>query len=488
MSLFLPAMQPSPDGMWEVEMVRLDHGERLPVIRNSRTWLPAPLALRYVLSQRPRLRPGSLANDVRGVCALYNWAAQERTVGFLDDWLARGRAPTNHELKQINRFLRNAPEEADSQQGTPVVGAVPEERGALGEAPVVDRAGEVPATTYHRRLTSVLHFLDWALRADNAGATQAIDDDEHVRIVWRVQRLFREWAAERPIPESLTPDPLTLLDIHFVRRALGADEFGRWHYADVFVPETRLRNWAMFEVAINYGLRRAELLLLRLDDLPDDDDPLRNIRVARRREVKVDKGLSRKTPRIVRVPALDPERYDVVRQYLTHGGTEGGRCGPADAETRLFLRHPSEVKRPSARPAEAPSPFEPISGARFGQTITRIGELAWHAAEREIAAGAGVVTIRTGGTATAVKVTDRVLEELRTRLTGLHPHVLRHTWATHFALAHYGEHGFDGVVHLLQLYGGWADDKMPKHYAEKAMEELGQRAAAERLMALSTNR
>lgn len=486
MTLFLPAMQPYPDGPWEVEMVKLDHGERLPIIRNRQSWQPAPLALRYALSQRSRLGPGSLANEIRALCALYNWSAQEKGVGFLDDWLGRGRQPTSEELKRINRYLRQATESDDDDGGASVVGDLSDARGSVGDAPVVDRRGEVPATTYHRRLTAVLHFLDWALKMDNAGSPQVIDDDQHVRFVWRTQRMFREWAADRPVPESLTPEPLTTLDVHFVRRALGTDEFGRPHYADVFLPETRLRNWAMFETAINYGLRRAELLLMRLDDLPEDHDRLRNIRVPRTKQQKTDSGLRRKTPRLVRIPALVPGQYDVLQRYLSHGRAEGGRCGPSDVTTRVFLRHASEGDPRSARPV---SPYEPISGTRYGQLIKRIGELAWSAAQHELKVGRGTVTFTSGLTTGPFKVTDRVMEGVQSRLEGLHPHVLRHTWATNFALTNYEEHGFDGVIHLLQLYGGWsANDAMPKHYADKAMEELGQRAAAERLQALATSR
>lgn len=475
---FLPATLPYPDGPWEVEVVTLDHGERLPVIRHRRTWQPAPLALRYVLNQRARLRPGSLVNEVRGLCALYNWGAHEAGVGLLDDWLARGRVPTDADLKRMNKFLRYAADDgADA-----VVADLSMERGALGEEPVVDRKGEAPATTYHRRLTAALHFLNWALRWDNAGSPQVIDDDEHARFVWRVQQRFSEWGAQRPLPDSLTPDPLQPLDIHFVRRALGADEFGRWHYSNVFLPETRLRNWAMFEVAINYGLRRAELLLLRLADLPDDYDPLRNVRVPRARQQKVDKDLSRKTPRLVTIPALDPAAYDAVQQYLTHGPAESRRTGPSDLEARVFLRHETEVKRSGARRAEPLSPYEPMSGARYGQTVRRMGELSWKVAQREIKANKGVVVLPSG----AVAVTDRMMQGVQERLQGLHPHALRHTWATNLALANYDEHGFEGVIRLLQLYGGWADDVMPGHYARVAMEQLGQRAAADRLKAFST--
>ena len=46
-----------------------------------------------------------------------------------------------------------------------------------------------------------------------------------------------------------------------------------WEFpTGVFARETRLRNWLMFETALQLGLRRGELLKLRLDSLPRGND------------------------------------------------------------------------------------------------------------------------------------------------------------------------------------------------------------------------
>ena len=47
-----------------------------------------------------------------------------------------------------------------------------------------------------------------------------------------------------------------------------------------FRVETRLRNWLMYAIAIQCGLRRGELLKLRLDDLPKPDSP--GVKIRRR--------------------------------------------------------------------------------------------------------------------------------------------------------------------------------------------------------------
>jgi integrase len=48
--------------------------------------------------------------------------------------------------------------------------------------------------------------------------------------------------------------------------------------ANPFRVDTRLRNWLMYAIAIQCGLRRGELLKLRLDDLPKPDSPGLKIR------------------------------------------------------------------------------------------------------------------------------------------------------------------------------------------------------------------
>ena len=53
-----------------------------------------------------------------------------------------------------------------------------------------------------------------------------------------------------------------------------------WTFPDlIFSEATRLRNWLMFEAALQLGVRRGELLKLRLDSLPrGSDDGIRILR------------------------------------------------------------------------------------------------------------------------------------------------------------------------------------------------------------------
>ena len=65
--------------------------------------------------------------------------------------------------------------------------------------------------------------------------------------------------------------PLTDKEIAQIRSAIAPyqNDVKEWMFpAGVFSPQTALRNWLMFEVAYELGLRRGERLKLRLDSLP----------------------------------------------------------------------------------------------------------------------------------------------------------------------------------------------------------------------------
>ena len=71
-------------------------------------------------------------------------------------------------------------------------------------------------------------------------------------------------------------------EIRAIRNSIGPrrDTQGVLSFPEVFSPHTRMRNWLMFEVALELGIRRGELLKLRLDSLPRGADD--GIRVLRR--------------------------------------------------------------------------------------------------------------------------------------------------------------------------------------------------------------
>ncbi len=77
-------------------------------------------------------------------------------------------------------------------------------------------------------------------------------------------------------------EPLEEQEIVSIRQTIGPmrEGEGSWVFPrSVFAEHTRLRNWLMFEMALELGVRRGELLKLRLDSLPrGSDDGIRILR------------------------------------------------------------------------------------------------------------------------------------------------------------------------------------------------------------------
>ena len=96
----------------------------------------------------------------------------------------------------------------------------------------------------------------------------------------RFDQLFRSLrVGARP---SARIEPLEDTDIEAIRRTIGPIRGAGSHlsFPEVFSSHARLRNWLMFEVALELGIRRGELLKLRLDSLPRASDD--GIRILRR--------------------------------------------------------------------------------------------------------------------------------------------------------------------------------------------------------------
>jgi integrase len=82
-----------------------------------------------------------------------------------------------------------------------------------------------------------------------------------------------------------------------------------------FRPPSRLRNWLMYAIAHQCGLRRGELLKLRLDDLPKPDDS--GIKIRRRPHDSAD--VRRNKPHVKTVERVLPVSDEIragLRAYL----------------------------------------------------------------------------------------------------------------------------------------------------------------------------
>ena len=110
-------------------------------------------------------------------------------------------------------------------------------------------------------------------------------------------------------------------------------------FPQTFSSHARLRNWLMFEVALELGIRRGELLKLRLDSLPRAADD--GIRILRRPD---DRPHSRaKEPAVKTAERVIPasrELLKAVQVYLTSPPPLGRVSGKSPYLFVTALRKP----------------------------------------------------------------------------------------------------------------------------------------------------
>lgn len=426
---------------WTVEVLDAPDGTEFPVVRRTVDWLPAPLALSYALYTRRRIAPGSLKLEMGDIARLYNWAEDSIGVGDLEGYLRSGQLFEREDLAEIKAYLLRP-------DGSPVAGSV--------TAPGEKAAGTVSNQVFNRRLRSMRQFLEWAADPINHGGSGIISDERLETWLGHLERRVAKW--REPEPESERHEPLSPREVYYCRRAIQADQFGRFP-ENVFDVDTRFRNWALFEFLMNYGARASEAALARTGHIPQIENPSdKRVTVAfpkqhHVRDAKGHKGQRVKTPRLVPVPPLDPEAFRVIRSYCMTRAEDGGRLSAEIrlATDRLFVAY---VRDPDTKAWR----WKGLSYARVWQIIKRLGEYAW----------------------TNVAQHDPLLQrrEMRTErarveesLNDLNPHRLRHTWAEQTAYSLYRQYGEDGF-HRLKTWGGWSTDATMEHYCAYARERI----------------
>ena len=398
-----------------VTRVSLATGEGLPLLVDWSTWLPVSLAMRWVVfARRYECAESTLRTNLAGIAVLYRWGDHRFPEG-LEARLESGASLDHADLLDLRETLRvGGRENAVGVDDPATAGAKalavqlflrwtlnPAARNAVGAAPTdaLDRA---------RQIDAVLGPL-----ARHAGVGQPgtpIDADVATRIDAMIAPLQRE--------DGRWQMPLT------------------WGQENPFRPATRLRNWLLWSIARDCGLRIGELLTLRLDDFmlirgaaclrvvrrPDDSADVR----ARRPHVKT-------TSR--HIPTSD--NVEFARQaYLKENGRRGGRV----------LGSPYLFTSQRGRPLSSTS-------------------------------------------------ADRVTARLR-RATGAQFswHSLRHAWADDIArkalMGHQSSrdgHTFDParaeemLITELRILGGWSlTSTMPMLYAKRALTEFAHARLRER--------
>lgn len=279
----------------------LDTGERLPCLVDHETWLPVRVATRWAMRyRRYRVQSSTLAENLRVLGSLYSWARTRG--GFdLDDYLTQGNILTSRQIEAFESTLR-LPETFM----TTSIKVVPDV-----SSPLID------AGTFDHALSITEHFLLWELDSMNRGGVSRLTLEQLTAERAQLTYLFQSLRIGARLSERM--EPLEEQEIMQIRQAIGPthEALGPWVFPEhIFSEQTRLRNWLMFETALELGARRGELLKLRLDSLPRGSDD--SIRILRHLDDPADtrtKEPAVKTAERI-VPASRP-LLSAFRAYLT---------------------------------------------------------------------------------------------------------------------------------------------------------------------------
>lgn len=219
----------------------LDSGERLPCLVEYETWLPVQVATRWVLRyRRYKVQSSTLAGNLQVIKRVYEWA---HSVNLdIDDYLTSGSLLDPRQVESLVNYIRDH---------------------------IVANSRDSSLSMFNPTLLVVEDFLKWCLYAENRGGVSLLALENTTAHRMQLELLFDTLRIHGRTSKRI--QPLEEDEIEAIRQAIAPyqDKNGKWVFpAKGFSRPTALRNWLMFEVGLQLGLRRGEILKLRLDCLP----------------------------------------------------------------------------------------------------------------------------------------------------------------------------------------------------------------------------
>lgn len=290
-------------------------GERFPVLLYEASYQPVVLVVRYIVDERrENKQAGTIARDVRVLRWFYEWCDKARI--RVEQRLRRGDLLTKAEVTSFCRYLR-AYRHANVS-------------GSIELHSTSQRSGVMSPETFNSYIGVVQDFLLWAAYEFIPTATPERSVRETLRFALdRLRRSFRSnLKAGKSIPNRCG---LSAEEIEKVRFVIDPGAT-----ANPFKKCVRFRNWLIFELMLATGIRRGELLKLKLQHLPvgskttlsvirapdDKADPRRHEPQVktRIREIPLHKSLARMLWRYVQQHRHTRDRF----QTYLFTGTRGG--------------------------------------------------------------------------------------------------------------------------------------------------------------------
>jgi integrase len=411
---------PSP---YCVVTTRLDSGEVVPVLVESSTWIPVRLATRWVLlHKRLRSATNTLRKSLFTLKLVYCWA-RNKGIELDELLLAEGELSRDH-IKSLVAYLQNF---RATRTRTQVL--LTAEKNLGGSRNLRSKiANARVAVPINPDLAVIENFLSWISDPINIGFKP-----NHSRRMISIERVNSAKATVRASIEiyrvgsfpSRRPQPLSLDQVASIHSTIDPIRASRIATSTTslfprtpWILETCLRNWLMFCLAEQHGLRIGEILKLTLEDIVSltPGGPL-TVHVRRRPDDPHD---TRTNPPAVKTV----ERVLELATQLCWG-------------FRLYL-----TRRPPLGRAAGNSPYMFV-------TATGI-PLSYLSAYR----GLQVLAKRVG-------------------ISDLCWHMLRHTWAESLARELFAVNGMEEhAIETLRCLGGWSErSHTPFHYIRNAIHE-----------------
>lgn len=388
-----------------VKRIFLVSGEEVPLLVHKETGLPVILPTRWVMRKRRReVAANTLANDLQGIDDLLEWGKAHFCDSSHEDlleFLGEGGQLSVVQLESLTTFVR-------------------ERKFTRGGRLLYRSIG-----TASQRILSIQLFLEWAvdLPARGSGEKSNPSLEELHHYCEQLDHSFRPLRTapsgpKRPEPLSRTEDELLREIMSPVRNPTGA--FARpIRFEDInpFQKTSQIRNWLLYLLLRDCGLRRGEALKLKVDD--------------------VDLTPGNATIKILRRPD-DPEDPRKPRPKVK--GMEG--VVPIEGETNVALRtYIQDFRHPGFR-------------VRSGSTY--------------------LLKTRTGFPLSSSYVgrVFRIAARGHSELREVSPHGLRHTWAESLASALIQNEAYEEemALSLLREAGRWKSGSVtPLHYIQNVL-------------------
>jgi len=382
----------------------LPSGERLPCLIESSTWNPTRVATRWAVRyRRNRVQSSTLAGNLRHLGKAYSWA---RTIARidLDDFLCSGHTLDGRQIESLAAYVR------EPSEGVVKLSDKTRNKKIESEASPSDY---LDAGAFDNALSVIENFLKWSLDAANRGGRSLLTFEKLILERSRIELIFDQLRIGAA--QSHRIEPLEEHEVEVIRKAIGPSETtDGWRFPRVFAPGTRFRNWLMFETALELGLRRGELLKLKVASLPRGSNT----------------GI-----RIIRYPD-DPE------------------------DTR--------AKEPAVKTAERVLPASRGLLRLMNTYLTSPPPLG------RISSRTPYLFVTTTGAPTSLDRSDDTIKDI-SGYSGVAVswHRLRHTWAEKMAqLLCEKPNGLD----QLQWLGGWTSLESPKRYIQNAIARSAQQS------------